>query len=194
MEEAEEEGQVVEPKFAEEFTIPGAEELKAMENWTNLHPQISMSGVTKHVAPDSITDLDERKAWEDQEAEKDKLVVRFETSLADHTPVVKDTPAWTSKIVGDVQPFTLVAPKEGTVSYGVNVIRSQRWPGAVTVSKGGKFTSIYVGYGLKRGGTTQMPAAPAEVIADPDEPKEQPEPTPLTEPEVPANANLENQS
>ena len=65
MEEAEEEGQVVEPKFAEEFTIPGAEELKAMENWTNLHPQISMSGVTKHVAPDSITDLDERKAWED---------------------------------------------------------------------------------------------------------------------------------
>ena len=124
-------------------------------------------------------------------------MVRFETSLADHTPVVKDTPAWTSKIVGDVQPFTLVAPKEGTVSYGVNVIRSQRWPGAVTVSKGGKFTSIYVGYGLKRGGPTQMPAAPAEVMADPvgkDDPEEQPEPTPLTEPEVPANPNLENQS
>ena len=38
-----------------------------------------------------------------------------------------------------------------------------------------------------------MPAAPAEVIADPEEPKEQPEPTPLTEPEVPAAA-LENQS
>ena len=44
-----------------------------------------MSGVTKHVAPDSITDLDERKAWEDERAEKDKLVARFETSLVDHT-------------------------------------------------------------------------------------------------------------
>ena len=84
-----------------------------------------MSGVTKHVAPDSITDLDERKAWEDERAEKDKIAVRFETSLADHTPLPgATTPAWTSKIVGDVQPFTLVAPKEGTVSYGVNVIRS----------------------------------------------------------------------
>ena len=158
-----------------------------------------MSGVTKHVAPDSITDLDDRKAWEDERAEKDKLAVRFETSLLDHTPLpgaTKEvtTPAWTSKIVGDVQPFTLVAPKEGTVSYGVNVLRSQRWPGAVTVSKGGKFTSIYVGYGLKRGGTTQMPSAPEEVIADPPEPTEQPEPTPLTEPEAPPQENLENQS
>jgi hypothetical protein len=153
-----------------------------------------MSGVTKHVAPDSITDLDERKVWEDEKAEKDKLAVRFETSLVDHTPLPGATSAWTSKIVGDVQPFTLVAPKEGTVSYGVNVIRSQRWPGAVTVSKGGKFTSIYVGYGLKRGGTTQMPAAPEEVIADPEEPKEMPEPTPLTEPEVVANPDPENQS
>ena len=44
-----------------------------------------MSGVTRHVAPDSITDLDERKAWEDERAEKDKLVARFETSLADHS-------------------------------------------------------------------------------------------------------------
>ena len=75
------------------------------------------------------------------------------------------------------------------------MIRSQRWPGAVTVSKGGKFTSIYVGYGLKRGGTTQMPSAPEEVIGDPEEPKEMPEPTPLTEPEAaPANPDLENQS
>jgi hypothetical protein len=46
----------------------------------------------------------------------------------------------------------------------------------VTVSKGGKFTSIYVGYGLKRGGATKNPVEPGEVIADPVEPKEEPEP------------------
>ena len=90
--------------------------------------------------------------------------------------------AWTSKVVGDSQAFNQIPPKEGTVSYGVNVIRSLRWPGAVTVSKGGKFTSIYVGYGLKRGGPCQQPTEPAEVQKDPTEAKEMPEPYPLTEP------------
>ena len=57
-----------------------------------------------------------------------------------------------------------------------------RWPGAVTVAKGGKFTSIYVGYGLKRGGPCQQPVEPGEVLKDPTEAKEMPEPYPLTEP------------
>lgn len=64
------------------------------------------------------------------------------------------------------------------------MLRSLRWPGAVTVSKGGKFTSIYVGYGLKRGGPNQKPIEPPEVLKDPIEAKEMPEPFPLTEPVV----------
>lgn len=167
--------------------MPGTEELKAPDAWTNLHPQISLSGVTRHVAPAHITDPEDRKTWEDEKGATDKLVERFGTTLVDHTKAPGFETAWTSKIVGDVQPFSVLNPKENaptTVSYGVNVIRSLRWPGAVTVAKGGKFTSIYVGYGLKRGGTTQMPAAPEEVVKDPPEPKEYPEPYPLTEPEV----------
>jgi len=39
--------------------------------------------------------------------------------------------AWISKVVGDTQPYTR---GEGTVSYSVNVIKSLRWPGAVTVA------------------------------------------------------------
>ena len=182
MEDPDEEGASTEPKFAEEYTIPGTEELKNLDQWTNLHPMIAMSGVTKHVAPEHITDLEERKTWEDEKGLTDKIIPRFEQALQDHVKVPGYETAWTSKIVGDVQPFTQVAPKEGTVSYGVNVIRSLRWPGAVTVAKGGKFTSIYVGYGLKRGGQSQMPAAPEDVVADPEEPKEMPEPFPLEEP------------
>ena len=51
-----------------------------------------------------------------------------------------------------------------------------RWPGAVTVSKGGKFTSIYVGYGMKRGGSSFNPEEPPVVEKDPVEPLDQPEP------------------
>jgi len=45
----------------------------------------------------------------------------------------------------------VLPPREGTVSYAVNVVRSLRWPGAVTVAKGGKFCNFYIGYGLKKG-------------------------------------------
>jgi len=65
----------------------------------------------------------------------------------------------------------------------VNVIRSLRWPGAVTVSKGGKCTSVYVGYGMKKGDPSYNPVEPPSVCADPDEVNEMPEPNPLTEPE-----------
>lgn len=104
--------------------------------------------------------------------------------ISEHDKVEGGDPAWISKIVGDNQGYNQIPPKEGTVSYGVNVLRSQRWPGAVTVSKGGKFTSIYVGYGIKRGGSSRNPTEPPEVIADPEEPKEMPEPFPLKEPIV----------
>ena len=61
----------------------------------------------------------------------------------------------------------------------MNVIRSLRWPGAVTVAKGGKFTNIYVGYGLKRGDPSFNPVEPPMVQSDPTDQSEMPEPTPL---------------
>ena len=52
----------------------------------------------------------------------------------------------------------------------------------MTVSKGGKFTNIYIGNGMKRGDSSLNPTEPPDVQADPSEPAEMPEPTPLTEP------------
>jgi len=65
------------------------------------------------------------------------------------------------------------------------VLRSLRWPGAVTVSKGGKFTFVYVGYGLKRGDPSYNPTEPPEVQKDPTDQQEMPEPTPLSAPQEP---------
>ncbi len=66
-------------------------------------------------------------------------------------------------------------PKEGTTSYAVNVVKSLRWPGALTVAQNGKFASIYVGYGLKRGDVCFNPTEPPEIQKDPIDQGEQPE-------------------
>jgi hypothetical protein len=50
------------------------------------------------------------------------------------------------------------------------------------VAKGGKFTSIYVGYGLKKGDSSYNPTEPPEVQKDPEDQNEMPEPTPLNAP------------
>ena len=93
--------------------------------------------------------------------------------------------------MGDTQQYNRAAG-EGTQSYAVNVIRSLRWPGALTVSKSGKFTSIYIGYGLKRGASSYNPVEPPEVMADPDEVEEKGEPNPDKEPEVGNDPDTDN--
>lgn len=61
------------------------------------------------------------------------------------------------------------------MTYAVNVIKSLRWPGALTVQQSGKYASIYVGYGLKRGDVCFNPTEPPEVQRDPVDQTEQPE-------------------
>ena len=72
---------------------------------------------------------------------------------------------------------------ENNKAYAVNVITSLRWPGAVTVAKGGEYTSIYVGDGLKRTDASFNPTEPPEVQPDPYGLDEMPEPTPQEAPE-----------
>jgi hypothetical protein len=47
------------------------------------------------------------------------------------------------------------------------VVKSLRWPGAFTVAKTGKYSSIYVGDGTKRGSIAYEPTEPPEVQSDP---------------------------
>jgi hypothetical protein len=65
------------------------------------------------------------------------------------------------------------------------VLRSLRWPGAITVTKGGKCAFCYLGYGLKRGDPSYNPTEPPEVQKDPQDQYENPEPTPLEAPQEP---------
>ena len=77
--------------------------------------------------------------------------------------------AWISKVVGDTQQYS---KGEGTVSYAVNVLKSVRWPGAITVCKGGKFTNVYVGYAVKRVDPSFNPTSPPSVEVEPTDASE----------------------
>ena len=100
--------------------------------------------------------------------------------------------AWISRVCGDQQPYK---PKEGGdsgPSYAVNVLRSLRWPGAVSVAKGSQHCSIYLGDGIKRGESSFHPTDVPEVCKDPQGQQEEPEPTPLHSPKKAEEGELEN--
>lgn len=165
--------------YAEEFTVPKTDELKDIKAWANFHPIILKAGRCSHLPPAGLPEEDAAAALEALEG-SDPSTERFR-DIGEHTMFPGEQPAWLSKVVGDTQQYTDGAEGE-TASYAVNVLKSLRWPGAITVSKGGKFTSIYVGHGLKKGDPSYNPIEPPAVCDDPEEEEEKPEPNPLTEP------------
>ncbi|CDW78166.1 UNKNOWN [Stylonychia lemnae] len=169
-------------KASEEFTMPGTEELKNLEGWCHLHPIILKAGRVSHFAGEGLAD-EERDEILAKLNEKDPAGERFK-AINDDAAVEGYKSAWISKVIGDAQPFAQAPPKEGTTTYAANVLKSLRWPGAVTVAQNGKFQSIYVGYGQKRGDVCFNPTEPPEVQKDPIDQTEQPEPTPLHAPKV----------
>lgn len=62
------------------------------------------------------------------------------------------------------------------------------------MAKNGKYCTIYVGDGIKRGDTSFNPTEPPEVQSDPVDQIEQPEPTPLTAPEEPAEPDTDKEN
>ena len=166
-------------KSAEEFTCPPVEELKSLENWANVDASILKCDRTAYYPPSHLAD-DDKETWLNEKNEADPQVERFR-ALNEHTPMPDMETAWISKVVGDTQQYNKPG-SETPVSYAVNVVKSLRWPGAVTAAKGGRFVNIYVGWGLKEGDSPMTPFEPPQVEKDPAELEEQPEPTPLEEP------------
>ncbi|CDW87426.1 UNKNOWN [Stylonychia lemnae] len=167
-------------KYAEEFNFP--DDIKSLESWSHQHANILHAGRVSHLPPQNISE-EEKDEYLGKLAESDPVLERFKT-LNEDGPMPGLETAWLSKVVGDIQPYNQLPPKEGQVSYSVNVLRSLRWPGAITVAQNGKFANIYVGHGLKRGDVSFNPTEPPDVQKDPVDQLEQPEPTPLIAPEL----------
>ncbi len=119
-------------KFTEEYQIPGTDELKSLESWSHQHAIILKAGRVSHIAPPELGE-EERDEYLGKLADKDPVVDRFR-AINEDGPFEGLEFSWISKLVGDPQPYNQLPPKEGTASYAVNVIKSLRWPGALTCS------------------------------------------------------------
>jgi hypothetical protein len=124
-------------------------DVSSIENWRYTREYIYTNGETKE---------------QDEEAETvEKLAPANATQFA-------------VKAVGDKGVYTF---PEGGRSYGVTVLKSKKWPGAVTVASRSTWVSMYVGYGLEAEGKLMPVEHPGEMQTEPVELVEQPEPYPL---------------
>lgn len=173
--EIDEETQAVNP--AAEPPAMDCDSLKSLEAWSHLHPMIKRSGRCKNPAAAG------EEGGEGGEEDPADAAEAFR-ALNEDAPIIEGVEAWISRVAGDLQPYK-AKDGDAQASYATNVLRSLRWPGAVTVAKGGAYCSIYLGDGQKRGDTSFNPTEPPEVQSDPVGQGEMPEPTPLTAPEDP---------
>jgi radial spoke head protein 4A len=179
------------------FQFPLAKKLLSTDAWIHARENILLSGrTTKPVEP-------EGEGEGDGDAEAAKRAYEEELRLDPWVPPIQEisknslpegfSAVWSISQLYDPTERVVTVLSEGaegdvvmttqTSSYGVTAVKSLLWPGAVCVSQGTEFVNLYVGYGHKVG--TYFPVAPPPVLDEPEDPEEQPEPTPLEEePEV----------
>jgi hypothetical protein len=189
----EQEGELM---YAEEFTMPSLAELNSTEAWGHHYPNILNAGRITHQAPDVPEDQVEEELAKLEE--EDKVLEKL-MGINEDAPIPPLESAWLMKIVGDDQPYNPEGEEEGTLTYAANVIKSLRWPGAYTVAYNGDYTNIYIGYGLKSNAgapkeKSYSPTSPPDVMEDPSETPEMPEPTPLEAPEEPLEPDTDEEN
>ena len=160
-------------KMAEADAMPdlSTEPLKSLEAWVHLPRHILNVGRCTHTVPDDIAE-DEREGYIEKLNETDKAADPL-FHIAEDKGIEGRETCWSSTVCGDT---TQYKQGEGSVSYGVNVLRSLRWPGSVTVAKGGQYCTIYVGDCVKKGDTCFSPTDPPAVQSDPAQQPDHEEP------------------
>lgn len=193
--------------------FPPQADLATQEKWQHCQKYLHLNGATSWPDPDSLPDgSEERKVLEnliEGDPKKEMLL-----PIAQDKPDVEEGGCkdWSIQQYGDKGQYKM---GEDTKSYLCTVVRSKRWPGAITVAQGSKFANLYVGYGFKccrhhKGGALgsgeeelraipmasnaypyssaneKNPLAPADIMDEPDDFKEEDEPNPAEEPEEPA--------
>jgi len=79
-------------KFAEEFAIPGTEELKSLEVWGHAHAIVLKAGRVTHAEPEGIPE-EEKEEYMGKLAETDPTVDRFR-ALNEDAPIPGLETAW----------------------------------------------------------------------------------------------------
>lgn len=148
----------------EEFKWPMPSELTEKKAWIHTQPHILNVGRTTHKElPDAEEDpAGFAAAKELQEHDPSKDMIRS---------VDSDGLEWNIKQFGDMALYK--AANGAAKSNAVTCVRSLTWPGAVTVSRGQYYASLYIGNGQESGKPEFFFPAPLDVQ---DEPEDTPEP------------------
>ncbi|PFH38498.1 radial spokehead family protein [Besnoitia besnoiti] len=167
-----------------EFEFPPTQELLSLDSWTHSREFINEGGLT--MFPEVDEDTDEELYAEIQAKMEQDPILDATRPITEDPELPGGQTAWLCKLAGDCANY-------GTdgVSYAVVVMKSMRWPGAVTVYQNKKFTNVYVGYGIKAWLNPFFPVAPDDVQEDPEDLEEQPEPQPQDD-ELSDGASQEN--
>jgi len=187
-------------KEAADAEFPAPEVLKEQAGWQHCAPFLLSTGKNDWPDEQKLEELKEQNKISDEilqeiqtkaaAEEKKDMLLGIEEDLAELKEGDEKSPAWSIKIHGDQGVY---AGNDKTLSYTVVAVRSQIWPGAVTVAQDGRFANLYVGYGLKcgtlvprekdidlplRGTSPFMPLVPDDIMDEPDDLDEQDEPNP----------------
>jgi len=180
--------------------FPGSEVLGTQAGWVHASPSLLSTGKTNWPDPDKYPEgaLTEEQTAEiaaqvENEPEKEMLQP-IEGDLEELKPdELEGSVAWSIKVYGDEGVYTA---NDAPQTHRVTAVRSNIWPGAITVVQGARFANLYIGYAMKcgslvpvqkdsglplRGTMPLMPLAPDDIMDEPKDLEEQEEPNPIQE-------------
>lgn len=160
--------------------VPTTETQSQMSNWVHAKKSILKSNRVSHMEPEA----EEFGEMEPEEVQKvldkrDPPEPRLKPITEDDSRSGEDS-AWTLRLVGDQT--STPGLKNKSYHYGVVVVRSTVWPGAVTCWKQDRYIQLYLGDGHKNETTTYYPVYPPQIPDDPEDLSEYPEPNPKDAP------------
>ena len=144
----------VQPTPEEEYT---AADLSSAEGWVHTALDINALGRTRRNPPVLGADGEEVA---DEGAPEPSAPLR---GLGEDPPV--DEGAAEGGGAWEVRACPVLGLAEGESAAGPYVVRSLRWPGAVTVGSGKRYASAYIGWGLPVSTAPYQPPLPAAIPA-----------------------------
>lgn len=140
-----------------EFEFPQHDTLLNLDSWVHHIPHLLPQGRTVWIDPKLAQRNEDEAEADDQDEDKEKEAeeaVEPEAGPELLTMLTED-----SELPGGTTPWSVqLASKLSPVRFAPVALKSNRWPGAVTVGYNEKFANIYVGWGLKEIGRRFVPA------------------------------------
>lgn len=146
--------------------IPTTEQMMSLGMWVHYGQNILNCNRLRHMElnPETV----ELKEGEEIEDVMKRIVAAdpFEPRLK---PITEDKsckgnqPAWILRAFGDKSFYEAANPLHSNMHYGVVVVKSIVWPGALSYFWRGQWGEIYVGYGHKHEDKTYFPICPPQI-------------------------------